>query len=280
MKISHFLLFIVVVAFFAESKPFTSGYSMITGSVISKGNHISGRDPTISAVYSLGDKSFALNTTYISYYHSKNDNYSTHDDRAVLGATLATGKASIKMSFEYFNFLNVYSEKELYSSFAFLFSEKIKGSLNFLYKNRGLLIDNYEDENTLGFGTTLLFDVKNLSFSLEPGGASLLFEEEMVCFDHFYIDFKANTLNGKFFNQGVRVRILPGDLSSTRLFWAISFIGMKNTHLNLNISTNPMLFGCGISFCLKKSTLYFGSSTHPILGTSIVIGMEHLFRRR
>ncbi len=253
---------------------------MTTGKVLTTANHISSRDPTISAVYLVGEKCLALSASYVSYYLSRNDDYSFRDERAVFGIALGGRRFSTKIAFEYFRFLNVYSEKELYSSFGYFFRKRLKSSLNLLYKNRGLLVGDYENENKLSLSTSLLFDLKKIRFLLEPGGATLFFEKKTFSFNHCYINISANTLGGGVFNQGVRIKFLFNDLGSARLFWAVSFIGMKKVNLNLNIATNPMLFGCGISFILNKNTLYFGSSTHPVLGTSLSVGMEHLFRRR
>lgn len=279
VKYFLFLLFLYV-SVFSESKPFNSGYSMINGKALILPNDISGRDPVISSVYSGRERSLALSTSYLYYYLKSGNDCGLRDERAVFGLTAISKRGSLKLAFEYFSFMGLYLEKELLISFAYSITKKLRGGVNFSYCNSGLLIDNYPRNNSFLFSGTALMDISRLLFSLELGGLLYSMLDDGFIYDKLYVDIIGSSVTGKIINQGVRLNFRPKEVGASRFFWSLSAKTIGSVYIHLTVATNPMLFGAGLTFRFGNNGMFFGSSTHPVLGTSLGIGMEHLILKR
>lgn len=264
---------------FAESKPFGSGYSMLSSKSVALANDMSGRDPTISSAFLSGVSVLSFNMFYVSYYNKSFIN-EYRDDRAMFGASYSKNKFALKCSFESFNFMSIYLETELYGSFAYKFRNRLNTAVNFKHYRKSILVGDYEKIDMLKFSLTSVLNMKTLLFAIDLNTGPYNCSRNKIEFNLSYIDIIISTNSKGYFNQGIRINLSPFMINESRFFWALSLKTYGPIHLNFNISTNPVLFGCGITFKFNKSGIYFGTIIHPKLGVSTGVGLEQLILRR
>lgn len=278
-KVALALLFCIIFISFGESKPFGSGYSMLSSKSVILSNDISGRDPVISSAF-LDEASFlSFNMFYVSYFN-KNDIEEYRDDRAMFGVSFSKNRIAAKLAYEKFNFMSIYSENEINSSLAVKLNEKLKIALNSEYTRKSILIGDYEKVNFLKFSLTSVYKIKMLMIALDISSVPFNCSRNNFDFNLSYIDVIISTNSSGYVNQGVRISLSPLSIEESRLFWALSMKTYGPIYLNFNISTNPVFLGCGLTFKFNRNGIYFGASVHPVLGVSTGVGLEQLILRR
>lgn len=255
-------------------------YSVSNNKIIFLENDIAQRDPSISAAFLVYNRVFSVAVSYLNYYLRSGVDNLGGDEKLIGGFAFSGKRFAAKNAVEYFSFSNIYSELLFKSSYAIHCSSKLSVGINGEYLKKRLLILEELEKKILNFSATLSGQSRSFFYSLELDGINVDISQRSVFSKKFYIDLQGNTFNGKAINQGVRVSLCPTEIKDSRFFWAIKVTMLDRIFLNLNMSTNPLFFGLGIDFKIHKSNLFVGASTHPVLGTSILVGMDHLIMRR
>lgn len=264
----------------SATRSFCPGTSFLTGgALLSPQDHL-GRDPQISSAFCKGGRLISLSTAYLNYYLTGKSSDGLFDESIMFGITAIGNDGGAKLAFEYFNFMNIYSEKDFKFSLAKHFSAMISGGLNLSVCKKGLLVGDFHDEYSIIGSSTLVLYHRKVSLSLELGGMRYLISRKIFLYDMLTVDIKGGTISTKRTNQGVFIKVYPFNIKYSRISWAMSFSLWEFTRSYFNVSTNPFSVGLGLSFKLNRSGIYAGTLSHPVLGTSLGIGMEHLIMKR
>lgn len=253
-------------------------YFVSNNKIVFLKNDITQRDPSISAAFLENEKMVSAAVSYWNYYLRRGVDNIGGDEKVIAGLTISGKRLASKTAIGYFSFSNIYSELALKNSFAIHCYSKFAVGINSELLKKKLLVLEDLEKNVLNLSVT--FSGKNRSFfySLELDGINI--SQRSLYLKMIYLNLQGNTYTGRIVNQGVKLSLCPTEIKESCFFWAVKVLLLDRVFLNLSMSTNPLLFGLGIDFKIRKTNLFAGALTHPVLGTSMHVGMDHLFMRR
>lgn len=274
------MIIIFFIDIIAESKPFSSGFAMFTGKALLMPNSISSRDPATSAACLTDEKTLSLHAFYVSYYSKTDDYSSAYDDRAFFGAAYGANRFALKFAMEIFNFMNIYKEKDFFLSLGFRTPKKVTPAISMKLLKKELNFKNVEPHRSLNSSLAMYVNLKRASLLIDLQWQTDRLGVTNSKLNAPHINLALNTKSERHLNQGVRINIVPEDLTRSRLFWCTELKIGKYASTIFNIASNPIFLGGAISLQIKRSGLYFGSVVHPVLGASNAVGFEQLICRR
>jgi hypothetical protein len=262
----------------AAHDPFPVGYSMGNNGTIIQSNGVSGRQPWIPAAYYNDTLRWGGALCGIDYFDPMDNLQTSHIVQIVSGAWYALHRMNIKISYSFFNAMDLYNEQQGFFSLGYGLSKLIRASIDLTANRSGLSYNSTEHKNFLDAGASVFltraYAAISLScshFPLKAASASGFEPPPSLCIG---LHTTANACGA----QGILWEVEKETDFSFRYSIGESLYLTDHCTAGLAISTNPFMIYFGFSFSNAVRGLSFSLVNSPILGWSKGLSMDYAHR--